>query len=124
MSRSKSIEAMYRRVGNRLLDGYGRDVMAIALQHGYSVVLTSAALGLKPFQLKRRVEAVIGLAPKDYFRLHRACLAKCMMLEGLPLEAISDALGFRHYTHFAAEVRAFFGCCPRDLRAIFARLTG
>lgn len=124
MSRGKSIEAMYQRVGNRLLDGYGRDVMATAKKHGYSVILTAAALGLKPFQLKKRIESVTGLAPKDYFRIHRASLAKCMMLEGMPLEAISEDLGFRHYTHFAAEVRAFYGCCPRNLRTIFARLTG
>jgi len=123
MGRQKSLESYYHRVGNRLLDGYGRDVMAAAEKNAFSVILTAEALGLKPFQLSMRIEAATGMSPKDYFRLHRAFLAKRYILEEEPLESISERLGFRHYTHFAAEIRAFYNCCPRDLRAILQKIS-
>ena len=75
-------------------------------------------MGLKVYQFKAAIEQAVGMGPKEFFRHHRAVLARWMISEGSPLRIISDKLGFRYYTHFAAEIRTFYGVPPRELQKI------
>ncbi len=109
------------RSGFQICDPEGRDVIKLALELQFSVSKVAAALGMKVFQLKAALEQVVGLGPKEFFRHYRAVQARRMISEGCSLKDISDQLGFRYYTHFAAEIRSFYGIPPRDLQKIIER---
>ena len=109
------------RNGFQICDPQGRDVIKLAMAHQFSVSRVAAALDLKVFQFKALLEQVVGLGPKEFFRHYRAVQARRMISEGCSLKEISDLLGFRYYTHFAAEVRSFYGISPRDLQKIIER---
>jgi AraC-like DNA-binding protein len=74
------------------------------------------------YQLKAALEKAVGLAPKEFFRNYRALQARRMISEGINLGEISRELGFRYYTHFAAEMRSYYGVPPRDLQKMLHRL--
>lgn len=111
------------RTGFQILDPKGRDVIKLAEEHQFSVSKVSCALGLKVFQFKAALEQVVGLGPKEFFRHYRAVQARRLISDGCSLKEISDMLGFRYYTHFAAEIRFFYGLSPRDLQRIIERRT-
>jgi AraC-like DNA-binding protein len=113
--------AVLRRSGARLCDPGGRDVIRLAEENNFSVSRVSAVLGLRVYQFKAALEQAVGMGPKEFFRHHRAVLARWMMSEGSALRTISDKLGFRYYTHFAAEIRSFYGVPPRELQRILCR---
>ena len=106
------------RSGFQILDPQGRDVVKLALDHNFHVRKVASALGLKVFQLKAAIEHVVGMGPKEFFRHYRAVSARWMISEGMPLKDISNRLGFQYYTHFAAEIRSFYGMSPRGLKKI------
>ncbi len=109
------------RSGFQLCDPKGTDVIKLACEHQFSVSKVSAALGLKVHQFKAALEQAVGLGPKEFFRHYRAVQARRLISEGCPLKQISDQLGFRYYTHFAAEIRSFYGIPPRTLQKIIER---
>lgn len=109
------------RNGFQICDPQGRDVIKLAMENQFSVSKVASALDLKVFQFKAVLEQVVGLGPKEFFRHYRAVQARRMISEGCPLKEISDLLGFLYYTHFAAEIRAFYGISPRDLQKIIER---
>jgi AraC-like DNA-binding protein len=109
------------RRGFQLRDPFGRDVIKLASEHQFSVSKVAAALGLKVHQFKAALEAVVGMGPKEYFRHYRAVQARQLISEGFSLKDISDRLGFRYYTHFAAEIRSFYEISPRTLQKIIEK---
>ncbi len=109
------------RSGFQLCDPQGRDVIKLASTHQFSVSKVAAALGLKVHQFKSALEEAVGLGPKEFFRHYRAVQARRLISEGCPLKQISDQLGFRYYTHFAAEIRSFYGIAPRTLQKIIEK---
>lgn len=109
------------RNGFQICDSKGKDVIKLALENQFSVSKVAAAMGMKVFQLKAALEQVVGLGPKEFFRHYRAVQARRMISEGCALKEISDLLGFRYYTHFAAEIRTFYGIPPRLLQKIIER---
>ena len=114
----------FKRVGSSVHDSFGRDVLDLAVQNRFSVSKVSKLLGMTIYQLKSALEHAVGIGPKEYFRKYRAVLARQMMKDGRSLMDISEDLGFRYYTHFAAEIRAFYGSSPRDLQKAMLTVTG
>jgi AraC-like DNA-binding protein len=108
----------FTRMGFQVLDKHGRDIMKIAEKELFSVSRVAEELGLTIHQFKAVFERTVGLCPKEFFRHYRAVMARRMIGESMPLLEISEKLGFRYYTHFAGEIRSFYGISPRDLQKI------
>jgi AraC-like DNA-binding protein len=107
-----------KRQGSKLCDPMGRDIIRLAEENNFSVSKVADILGLRVYQFKAALERACGMGPKELFRHHRAVMARWMISEGSGLRLISDKLGFRYYTHFAAEIRSFYGIPPRELQRI------
>jgi len=43
-------------------------------------------------------------------------LARRLVAEGFSLQIVAQRLGFKHYTHFAAEVKSYFDLPPRQFQ--------
>ena len=108
----------FTRLGFQVFDPQGRDVMKMAEKECFSVSRVAEELGLSLHQFKALFEKTVGLGPKEFFRHFRAVKARRMISESVPLAEISEQLGFRYYTHFASEIRFFYGIPPRDLQRI------
>jgi AraC-like DNA-binding protein len=113
-----SKDYVFTRNGFTVRDPQGRDVMKIAEREHFSVSRVAEELGLSIHQFKAALEKTVGLCPKEFFRHYRALLARWMISESIPLLDISEKLGFLYYTHFAAEIRSFYGISPRSLQRI------
>ena len=105
-----------RREGQRFICPDERDLLEIAEQEAFSVSGVAESLGLTNRQLEYAVERSSGLRPKDLFRRHRMLLARRMVAEGFSLQVIAQRLGFKHYTHFASEVKSYFDLPPRQFQ--------
>ncbi len=108
----------FTRKGFQVCDAKGRDVMRMAERANFSVSKVAAELELSMYQFTTAIENAVGIGPKEFFRHYRAVLARWMISECIPLQDISVKLGFRYYTHFASEIRSFYGISPRDLQRI------
>ena len=104
------------RQGQRFVCPNGADVLELAEAEGFSVSGVADALGLTNRQLEYAVERAAGLRPKELFRRHRMLLARRLVAEGFSLQVIAQRLGFKHYTHFASEVKSFFDLPPRQFQ--------
>lgn len=104
------------RRGQRYLAPNGLDLLELAENEGFSVSGVAEALHLTNRQLEYAVERVSGLRPKELFRRHRMLLARRLVAEGYSLQVIAQRLGFKHYTHFASEVKSFFDLPPRQFQ--------
>jgi AraC-like DNA-binding protein len=113
----------FKRTGYQVQDAQGRDVIKLAAEHQFSVTKVARELGMTSYQLKAALEKAVGLAPKEFFRNYRALQARWMISDGIPLGDISRMLGFRYYTHFAAEIRSYYGVPPRDLQRMLCRMS-
>jgi AraC-like DNA-binding protein len=113
----------FKRTGYQVQDAAGRDIVKLAAEHQFSVTKVARCLGMTAYQLKAALEKAVGLAPKEFFRNYRALQARWMIGDGVPLGDISKELGFRYYTHFAAEIRAYYGVPPRDLQKMLRSQT-
>lgn len=104
------------RKGQRFACPDGRDLLELAEAEGFSVSGVAEELGLTNRQLEYAVERVAGLRPKELFRRHRMLLARRLVAEGYSLQVIAQRLGFKHYTHFASEVKSYFNLPPRQFQ--------
>ena len=104
------------REGQRFLCPDGRDLLDLAEAEGFSVSGVAEALQLTNRQLEYAVERAAGLRPKELFRRHRMLLARRLVAEGFSLQVIAQRLGFKHYTHFASEVKSYFDLPPRQFQ--------
>lgn len=104
------------RHGQRFVCPDGRDLLEIAEAEGFSVSGVADVLGLTNRQLEYAVERAAGLRPKELFRRHRMLLARRLVAEGFSLQVIAQRLGFKHYTHFASEVKSYFDLPPRQFQ--------
>ena len=104
------------REGQRFLCPDGRDLLDLAEAEGFSVSGVAEALHLTNRQLEYAVERAAGLRPKELFRRHRMLLARRLVAEGFSLQVIAQRLGFKHYTHFASEVKSYFNLPPRQFQ--------
>ncbi|NNM28434.1 MAG: AraC family transcriptional regulator [Akkermansiaceae bacterium] len=105
-----------RREGQRYVCPDDRDLLDIAEEEAFSVSGVAEALRLTNRQLEYAVERASGLRPKELFRRHRMVLARRMVAEGFSLQVIAQSLGFKHYTHFASEVKSYFDLPPRQFQ--------
>ncbi len=105
-----------KRRGQHFLCPGGGDLLELAEAEGFSVSGVAEALELSNRQLEYAVERVSGLRPKELFRRHRMLLARRLVAEGYSLQVIAQRLGFKHYTHFASEVKSFFDLPPRQFQ--------
>ena len=104
------------RHGQHFICPNGRDLLELAEEKAFSVSGVAEDLGLTNRQLEYAVERIAGLRPKDLFRRHRMLLARRLVAEGFSLQVIAQRLGFKHYTHFASEVKSFFDLPPRQFQ--------
>jgi len=104
------------REGQRFRCPDGQDLLELAEAESFSVSGVAESLSLTNRQLEYAVERVSGLRPKELFRRHRMLLARRMVAEGFSLQIVAQRLGFKHYTHFAAEVKSYFDLPPRQFQ--------
>ena len=104
------------REGQRFLCPDRQDLLELAEAEGFSVSGVAEELGLTNRQLEYAVERVSGLRPKELFRRHRMLLDRRLVAEGFSLQIVAQRLGFKHYTHFAAEVKSYFDLPPRQFQ--------
>ena len=104
------------REGQHFLCPNGKNLLDLAEEKAFSVSGVAEELGLTNRQLEYAVERVAGLRPKELFRRHRMLLARRLVAEGFSLQVIAQRLGFKHYTHFASEVKSFFDLPPRQFQ--------
>ncbi|MDA0765289.1 MAG: helix-turn-helix domain-containing protein [Verrucomicrobia bacterium] len=104
------------RKGQRFACPDGRDLLELAEAEGFSVSGVADELQLTNRQLEYAVERVAGLRPKELFRRQRMLLARRLVAEGYSLQVIAQRLGFKHYTHFASEVKSYFNLPPRQFQ--------
>ena len=104
------------REGQHFICPSGKNLLDLAEEKAFSVSGVAEELGLTNRQLEYAVERVAGLRPKELFRRHRMLLARRLVAEGFSLQVIAQRLGFKHYTHFASEVKSFFNLPPRQFQ--------
>ena len=100
------------RQGERILDSAGTDIIELAEREGYMVSRVAAELGITVREFEGALERSVGIRPKELFRNHRAVSARRLIMEGVDLKLISEQLGFRHYSHFATEMKRYYGIPP------------
>ena len=105
-----------KRRGQQFLCPGGADLLELAESEAFSVSGVADVLDLSNRQLEYAVERVSGLRPKELFRRHRMLLARRLVAEGFSLQVIAQRLGFKHYTHFASEVKSYFPLPPRQFQ--------
>lgn len=88
------------------------NMVELAFQSGYKVSGMSELLEISPRHLERMFYDSLGVSPKYWLRLQRMIRARYLVREGFPLKHISVFLGFKRYSHFIAEVRAFYDMPP------------
>ena len=106
------------RKGEGIFDDLGRDILVLADKGRYSVSKVAGELGMTVREFEGALERCVGIRPKELFRNHRAVAARRLIQEGIDLKEISDRLGFRHYSHFAAEMKGFYGIPPVQLQTV------
>lgn len=104
------------REGQRFVCPDGQDLLELAEAEDFSVSGVAESLDLTNRQLEYAVERASGLRPKELFRRHRMLLARRLVAEGFSLQVIAQRLGFKHYTHFASEVKSYFDLPPRQFQ--------
>ncbi len=119
MSKSASLSnnPLFRR-GERIFDESGRDIIELAEKESYMVSPVAEILGMTVREFEGALERSVGIRPKELFRNHRAVMARRMIQEHQDLHEISEKLGFRHYSHFATEMKKFYGIPPVQLQAM------
>ena len=116
-SASLSNNPLFRR-GERIYDETGRDIIELAEKESYMVSSVAEILGMTVREFEGALERSVGIRPKELFRNHRAVMARRMIQEGEDLHEISEKLGFRHYSHFATEMKKFYGIPPVQLQSM------
>ena len=119
MSKSASLSnnPLFRK-GERIYDESGRDIIGLAEKESYMVSTVAEILGMTVREFEGALERSVGIRPKELFRNHRAVMARRMIQEGQDRHEISNKLGFRHYSHFATEIKKYYGIPPLQLRAV------
>ena len=105
-----------RRDGQHFMCPNGQDLLELAEEQEFSVSGVAEHLKLTNRQLEYAVERASGLRPKELFRRHRMLLARRLVAEGFSLQVIAHRLGFKHYTHFASEIKSYFDLPPRQFQ--------
>ena len=85
------------------------------------VSTVAETLGMTVREFEGALERSVGIRPKELFRNHRAVMARRMIQEGQNLHEISEKLGFRHYSHFATEMKKYYGIPPVQLQAMIRK---
>lgn len=106
------------REGERIFDSQGRDIIELSAENGYNVSRVAEILGLTVREFEGALDRCVGIRPKELFRNHRAVTARRMIQEGEDLKVVSERLGFRHYSHFATEMKGYYGIPPVQLESI------
>jgi len=106
------------RDGQKIFDGQRRNIIEIAEEELFMVAKVASRLGLTVREFEGALERSIGIKPKELFRNRRALLARRMIQEGTNLREIAEQLGFRHYSHFATEMKGFYGIPPVQLQSV------
>ena len=94
----------------------GEDLLELAEEEEFSVSGVAEHIKLTNRQLEYAVERASGLRPKELFRRHRMLLARRLVAEGFSLQVIAHRLGFKHYTHFASEIKSYFDLPTRQIQ--------
>jgi len=106
------------RKGERIFDEAGRDIIKLAESESYMVSTVAEILGMTVREFEGALERSVGIRPKELFRNHRAVMARRMIQEEQDLHEISEKLGFRHYSHFATEMKKYYGIPPVQLQTM------
>lgn len=117
----KSTKNVLVRKGEQILDSEGRDILNLACEEGFRVSGVSERLGLTVREFEGALDRSFGVRPKELFRHHRAVKARRMIQEGVDLKKVAKDLSFRHYSHFATEMKKFYGLPPVQLQAVLVR---
>ena len=116
-SASESNNPLFRR-GERIYDESGRDIIELAEKESFMVSTVAEILGMTVREFEGALERSVGIRPKELFRNHRAVMARRMIQESHDLHEIADKLGFRHYSHFATEMKKYYGVPPVQLQSL------
>lgn len=114
-------DLLFDRRGDHVVDRKGRDLLEIAYEEGFMVNSVAKRLGMTVRDLEIALDRTVGMKPKNFFRQYRAILAKRMIQEGVGLHEIAEGLGFRHYSHFATEMKLFFEIPPLRLQKMIQK---
>src|SRR5690349_2803931 len=88
-----------------------------ALQRGESLEQLAANLGLSSRQLRRVVQAELGVSPIELAQTNRLLLAKRLITETqLPMTQVAFAAGFESVRRFNALFRSHYRLAPSELR--------
>jgi AraC family transcriptional regulator of adaptative response / DNA-3-methyladenine glycosylase II len=97
-------EAAAARIAAGALNGQGLDQLA-------------TELGVSGRQLRRAMQAELGVSPVELAQTHRLLLAKQLLTETrLPMSRVADASGFQSVRRFNALFRARYRLNPESLR--------
>ena len=107
-----------QRDGQKIFEPNGRDIIELAEQESFMVARVAARIGMTVREFEGALERSIGIKPKELFRNRRAILARRKIQEGDDLRDIAEELGFRHYSHFATEMKGFYGIPPVQLQSV------
>jgi AraC-like DNA-binding protein len=106
------------RDGQKIFDAAGRDIIEIAEEESFMVARVAERIGLTVREFEGALDRSLGIKPKDLFRNRRALLVRRHIQEGMNLREIAVLLGFRHYSHFATEMKGFYGIPPVQLQSV------
>ena len=106
------------RDGQKIFDSSGRDIIELAEEEFFMVAKVAERIGMIVREFEGALERNMGIKPKELFRNRRALLARRQIQEGVNLRVIAEKLGFRHYSHFATEMKGFYGIPPVQLQTV------
>jgi len=119
-----SANNFFDRKGNQVIDRDGRKIMEISHDEGFMVNGVAERLGISVLDFEVAFDEAIGVNPKNFFRQYRAVMARRLIQEGRNLHGIAYNLGFRHYSHFATEMKGFCGITPLRLKKLVEKRCG
>lgn len=123
---ARQLVVHYRRAGNQAqfseplqwqqrIEGKLSDLLAWMLAHpeaDHSVTALSERMGMSPRNLTRRFVQAFGEAPAKFAERARLDHARTLLMQGLRIEAISRAVGFRSADAFRRAFERRFSVLP------------
>lgn len=94
-----------------------RDIIIQNMNEPCSLIQLAGRVGLNDFKLKKGFKEIYGTTVFDYLAETRMEQAKKLLLEGkMNINEVSDAVGYKHPTHFTAAFKKKFGYLPKAIK--------
>ena len=94
-----------------------KDIIIENINEPCSLIHLAGKVGLNDFKLKKGFKEVYGTTIFDYLSETRMEKARLLLLEGkMNINEVSDAVGYKHSTHFTAAFKKKFGFLPKEIK--------